>query len=53
MLGGFGLLAGEILCVGLTGDSSQRQHVLLLLGALETCLERDGGIRAAESVYSG
>ncbi len=52
VLGGFGPLAGEILRVGLMGASSQRQYVLLLLGALETCLGRDGGVRAAESAYA-
>ncbi len=51
VLGGFGPLAGEILRVGLMGASSQRGYVLLLLGALETCLGRRGGVRAAEAVY--
>ena len=51
VLGGFGPLAGEILRVGLMGASSQRSYVLLLLSALETCLGRDGAVRAAESVY--
>lgn len=53
VLGGFGPLAGEILRVGLMGASSQRGYVVLLLGALETCLSRDGAVRAAEGVYSG
>ncbi len=51
VLGGFGPLAGKILRVGLMGASSQRNYVLLLLGALETCLGSSGGVRAAESVY--
>ncbi len=51
VLGGFGPLAGKILRVGLMGASSQRQYVLLLLGALETCLQANGGTRAAEAVY--
>ncbi len=51
VLGGFGPLAGKILRVGLMGASSQRQYVLLLLSALETCLEGSGGVRAAEGVY--
>ena len=53
VLGGFGPLAGKILRVGLMGASSQRQNVLLLLGALETCLKATGAVRAAETVYEG
>ena len=53
VLGGFGPLAGKILRVGLMGASSQRQYVLLLLGALETCLGGNGAVRAAEAVYEG
>lgn len=52
VLGGFGPLAGKILRVGLMGASSQRQYVLLLLSALETCLGAGGAVQAAESVYS-
>ena len=51
VLGGFGPLAGEILRVGLMGASSQRQYVLLLLSALETCLGASGATRAAEATY--
>ena len=51
VLGGFGPLAGKVLRVGLMGASSQRQYVNQLLGALETCLGRGGGVRAAETVY--
>ena len=51
VLGGFGPLAGKVLRVGLMGASSQRRYVDLLLGALETCLQRKGGVRAAEAVY--
>ncbi len=51
VLGGFGPLAGKILRVALMGASSQRQYVLLLLEALQTCLRADGGTRAAEAVY--
>ena len=51
VLGGFGPLAGAILRVGLMGYSSQRKYVLLLLSALETCLQRNGAVRAAEAVY--
>ncbi len=52
VLGGLGPLAGKILRVGLMGASSQRQYVLLLLAALETCLGASGAVRAAEAVYS-
>lgn len=52
VLGGFGPLAGEVLRVGLMGASSQRQYVLLLLTALETCLSASGATRAAEGVYA-
>ena len=51
VLGGFGPLAGQVLRVGLMGYSSQRKYVLLLLNALETCLNRTGAARAAEQVY--
>ncbi len=51
VLGGFGPLAGKILRVGLMGASSQRNYVLLLLQALETCLGAGGAARAAEAVY--
>lgn len=51
VLGGFGPLAGKVLRVGLMGASSQRNYVLLLLQALETCLGASGGARAAEAVY--
>ena len=52
VLGGFGPLAGKILRVGLTGASSQRNYVVLLLGALEACLGTNGAVRAAEAVYA-
>lgn len=51
VLGGFGPLAGQVLRVGLMGYSSQRKYVLLLLNALETCLNRTGAARVAEQVY--
>jgi alanine-glyoxylate transaminase / serine-glyoxylate transaminase / serine-pyruvate transaminase len=57
VLGGFGPLAGQILRVGLMGNSSTRNNVLLFLAALESCLARQGfeakasGIQAAEGVY--
>ena len=57
--GGLGSLAGEIWRIGLMGESSRREHVLLFLGALESTLhqlavvERVGSaVEAAGSVYA-
>ena len=51
VLGGFGPLAGKVLRIGLMGASSQRQYVLLLLGALGSYLGSHGGVAAAEAIY--
>jgi alanine-glyoxylate transaminase/serine-glyoxylate transaminase/serine-pyruvate transaminase len=50
--GGLGPLAGRIWRIGLMGHSSTRENVLLLLGALEQILEREGAQGAAEAVYA-
>jgi alanine-glyoxylate transaminase/serine-glyoxylate transaminase/serine-pyruvate transaminase len=42
VLGGFGPLAGKVLRIGLMGAGSTREHVLLLLGALESSLRAEG-----------
>lgn len=57
--GGLGPLKGKAWRVGLMGQSSNRDHVLLFLGALEQVLYAEGhrvndsGVSAASEVYSG
>jgi alanine-glyoxylate transaminase/serine-glyoxylate transaminase/serine-pyruvate transaminase len=58
--GGLGPLAGKIWRVGLMGESSRRNNVLLLLGALEGALLAQGhqvppgaGMSAALAAYGG
>lgn len=58
--GGLGPLAGKIWRVGLMGESSSRNKVLLLLGALEGALAAQGhdvaggaGVAAALAAYGG
>ena len=57
--GGLGPLKGKAWRVGLMGQSSHRDHVLLFLGALEQVLHaeghrvKDSGVSAASEVYSG
>jgi len=56
--GGLGPLAGQIWRVGLMGESSSRNNVILLLGALEGALAAQGhnvtqgaGVAAAQATY--
>ena len=56
--GGLGSLAGKVWRIGLMGESSQKQHVLRLLDAIETLCSRTHGVMtkgqsqaAAISVY--
>ncbi|MBM3264113.1 MAG: alanine--glyoxylate aminotransferase family protein [candidate division Zixibacteria bacterium] len=57
--GGLGALRGKAWRVGLMGQSSQKDHVLLFLGALEEALLAQGfrtagsGTAAAAAVYAG
>jgi len=58
--GGLGPLAGKIWRVGLMGESSSRNNVVLLLGALEGALAAQGhqvpagaGVKAALQQYEG
>ena len=56
--GGLGALKGRAWRVGLMGQSSQRDHVILCLGALEQALRSEGhevagsGVAAASAVYA-
>ena len=56
--GGLGALKGKAFRVGLMGQSSQKDHVLLFLGALEEALLAEGhqvnesGVSAAGEIYS-
>lgn len=56
--GGLGALRGKIWRIGLMGSGSTRNHVLLVLGALEDALVREGfhpegsGVSAAAAFYS-
>lgn len=56
--GGLGALKGKAWRVGLMGQSSQRDHVILCLGALEQALRAEGhevagsGVAAAGAVYA-
>lgn len=58
ILGGFGPLAGKILRIGLMGASSTEANVLLLLEALDVCLQaegykpKDSGKAAAKETYA-
>ena len=55
--GGLGALKGKAFRVGLMGQCSQKDHVMLLLGALEQVLLAEGhqvqasGVSAAAIVY--
>jgi alanine-glyoxylate transaminase / serine-glyoxylate transaminase / serine-pyruvate transaminase len=56
--GGLGPLKGKVWRIGMLGESSRRQHVTLLLGALETILSsmgmeltRGAALAAAERAY--
>jgi alanine-glyoxylate transaminase/serine-glyoxylate transaminase/serine-pyruvate transaminase len=57
--GGLGALKGKAWRVGLMGQSSQKDHVILCLGALEETLRAEGhevaesGVAAASAVYAG
>ena len=57
--GGLGALKGKVWRVGLMGQSSQMDHVILCLGALEQILRAEGhevaesGVAAASAVYNG
>jgi alanine-glyoxylate transaminase/serine-glyoxylate transaminase/serine-pyruvate transaminase len=51
--GGLGDLKGKAWRIGLMGYGSRPANVLLLLGALEQCLGRPGGVAAANRVYAG
>lgn len=58
--GGLGDYAGRMWRIGVMGYSASRPNVLLLLGALEATLQREGhrlspgaGLAAAEQVYHG
>ena len=57
--GGLGALKGRAWRVGLMGQSSQKDHVMLCLGALEDALRAEGhevagsGVAAASAVYAG
>ncbi len=56
--GGLGALKGKAWRVGLMGQSSQKDHVILCLGALEQTLRAEGhqvaesGVAAASAVYA-
>jgi len=58
ILGGFGLLAGQVFRIGLMGAGSTRENVLRVLGGLQAALVREGyrpagdGVAAAEACYS-
>ena len=58
ILGGFGLLAGQVFRIGLMGAGSTRENVLRVLGGLQAALAREGyrpagnGVAAAEACYS-
>jgi len=58
--GGLGPLAGKVWRIGLMGESSQRENVVLFLAALESILFAQGvtreigpGLEAAARVYAG
>ncbi len=50
ILGGFGPLAGKIFRVGLMGEGSKRENVLLVLDALEVALRAEGYAPPASGV---
>jgi alanine-glyoxylate transaminase/serine-glyoxylate transaminase/serine-pyruvate transaminase len=50
--GGLGDLKGQAWRIGLMGYASRPANVLLVLGALEQCLGRSGGVEAANKVYA-
>jgi alanine-glyoxylate transaminase/serine-glyoxylate transaminase/serine-pyruvate transaminase len=58
IMGGFGPLAGKIFRVGLMGEGSKRENVLLVLKAMEAALRAEGytppasGVAAAEERYT-
>lgn len=59
IVGGFGPLAGKIFRIGIMGAGSTQENVLLVLGALEDAMRREGyrpkesGKKAAEAFYRG
>jgi alanine-glyoxylate transaminase / serine-glyoxylate transaminase / serine-pyruvate transaminase len=58
ILGGFGPLAGKVFRIGLMGEGSTKEYVLMLLEALDEALKAEGytspasGVAAAEKWYS-
>lgn len=50
--GGLGDLKGKAWRIGLMGCSSRPNNVLLVLGALEQCLGKQGGVAAANGAYT-
>src|SRR5262245_45726725 len=50
--GGLGDFKGKAWRIGLMGYGSRPANVLLLLGALEQCLGKPGGVSAANRVYA-
>ncbi len=56
ILGGFGPLAGKVFRIGLMGEGSTKEYVLLLLESLEAALKAEGytppasGVKAAEAL---
>jgi alanine-glyoxylate transaminase / serine-glyoxylate transaminase / serine-pyruvate transaminase len=50
---GLGEFKGKVWRIGLMGYGSRPNNVLLVLAALEQCLESTGGVEAANRVYAG
>jgi alanine-glyoxylate transaminase/serine-glyoxylate transaminase/serine-pyruvate transaminase len=57
---GLGVFKGKVWRIGLMGESSRRENVMLILNALETVLEsmgmevaRGAGLVAADRAYAG
>jgi len=48
---GLGPMKGKVWRVGLMGASADRHHVLLFLAALESLLDRSGGVAGAVAAY--
>ncbi|MBI3824190.1 MAG: alanine--glyoxylate aminotransferase family protein, partial [Planctomycetes bacterium] len=51
--GGLGDFKGKVWRIGLMGYNSRANCVFQVLGALEQCLARTGGVAAANKVYAG
>jgi alanine-glyoxylate transaminase/serine-glyoxylate transaminase/serine-pyruvate transaminase len=51
--GGLGDFKGKVWRIGLMGYNSRPNCVFQVLGALEQCLNRSGGVAAANKVYAG